>query len=152
MSTTAVADLAGLYLEDETAWLDRMAELARSRQADEIDWANLAEYLAEMAGRDRREVESRLAVLLAHILKWTYQPDRRSNGWRATIIEQRHELVRHASRGVLRRHAEEVLGDAYREAVERAAAETGIAENAVPAECSYSLPQLLEFDPAGDDE
>jgi len=105
--------LPALYERDETAWLEAMAELARDGRAEDLDLGHLAEYLFDMARRDRREVESRLAVLLSHLLKWTYQPDRRSRGWRATVIEQRQELNRLAGRGVLRNHAQEVLADVY---------------------------------------
>ena len=79
-----------------------MAELIRLGRLDEIDYPNLAEYLADMARRDRLEVESRLAVLIVHALKWTHQPDRRSGNWKATIIEQRQELEGLGSRGALR--------------------------------------------------
>ena len=135
--------LPALYERDETAWLEAMAELARDGRAEDLDLGHLAEYLFDMARRDRREVESRLAVLLSHLLKWTDQPDHRSRGWRATVIEQRQELNRLAGRGVLRNHAQEVLADVYTEAVERAAAETGALRDRFPAECPYTLDELL---------
>ena len=140
------AALPDLYEADETGWLEAMAELIGQGRTDELDFPHLREYLADMARRDRREVESRLATLLAHVLKWVHQHDRRSSGWRATVIEQRQELARLTDRGVLRNHAEAVLGDAYAEAVERAAAETGLPATAFPADCPYSLDQLLSAD------
>ena len=79
-----------------------MAELAAQGRLEELELSNLAEYLSEMARRDRREVKSRLTVLLAHLLKWRYQPDHRSGSWRGTIVTQRQELANLASRGVLR--------------------------------------------------
>lgn len=135
--------LPALYERDETAWLEAMAELARDGRAENLDLGHLADYLFDMARRDRREVESRLAVLLSYLLKWTYQPDHPSRGWRATVIEQRQELNRLAGRGVLRNHAQEVLADVYTEAVERAAAETGAARDRFPAVCPYTLDELL---------
>src|SRR5882724_3211235 len=111
---------SGLYEQDETAWLEAMSELIRLGRLDEVDYPNLADYLADMARRDRREVESRLTVLLTHALKWAHQPDHRSGSWRGTIIEQRQELEGLVSRGVLRNHAEAVLADTYRKAIERA--------------------------------
>lgn len=146
--TRTVLPLTELYLEDETAWLDAMADRIRAGAHAELDYANLEEYLSDMARRDRREVESRLVVLLMHILKWMYQPDQRTGSWRGSIVEQRQELIRLASRGVLRNHAESVLNEAYTEAVERAVAETGIAIEAFPAECEYSVDELLAFDPS----
>ncbi|MGA8348027.1 MAG: DUF29 domain-containing protein [Isosphaeraceae bacterium] len=113
MSVRMIDLLPALYERDETAWLEAMAELARDGWAEDLDLGHLAEYLFDRARRDRREVESRLAVLLSHLLKWTDQPDHRSRGWRATVIEQRQELNRLAGPGVLRNHAQEVLADVY---------------------------------------
>jgi hypothetical protein len=79
-------------------------------------------------------------------LKWTHQDDRRSGSWKATIVEQRQELEGLVSRGVLRNHAEAVLADVYRKAVERAAAETGLAAESLPTACPYTLDQLLSAD------
>src|SRR5437016_3093353 len=92
MSTVASDNLARVYEENETAWLDISARLIREGRRDELDYDNLCEFLEAMAKRDRREVESRLAVLLAHLLKRTYQPQGRSRNWQATIEGQRHEL------------------------------------------------------------
>jgi hypothetical protein len=135
--------LAALYEADETAWLEATSGLLRSGRWDQIDTGTLAEYLADMARRDRREVESRLTVLIVHVLKWFHQPERRSGNWRATIIEQRQELEGLVDRGVLRNHAEALLSDVYLKAVERAAAETGLQREEFPATCPYTLDQLL---------
>jgi len=143
MIQKAVAVLPDLYESDETAWLEAMADLIERGRWSDLDYGHLKEYLTDMARRDRREVESRLVVLIAHVLKWMYQPDQRTRGWRATIIEQRQELSRLASGGVLRKHAQAVLSAAYADAVERAVAETGLAVASFPSECPYTLDQLL---------
>ena len=128
-----------------------MADLLGAGSIADLDLGSLREYLTDMAKRDRREVESRLVVLLLHALKWEHQPGQRSRSWRGTIVEQRQELRRAAGRGVLRNHAEAVLPEAYREAVERASAETGLPAGAFPAECGYTVDELLSLDPAPDD-
>lgn len=143
MKMEQVASLSALYEEDETAWLEAMTELLRLGRLDELDYPNLAEYLTDMARRDRREVESRLTVLLTHLLKWANQPDRRSGSWKGTIVAQRQELEGLVTRGVLRNHAEAVLADVYQKAVERAAAETGLAPDTFPTTCPFTLDQLL---------
>lgn len=139
----AASELSRLYDADETAWLEGMVDLIRQGRCEDLDFAHLEEYLSDMARRDRREVKSRLTVLLAHVLKWFHQPEQRSGSWRGTIIEQRQELAELVTRGILRNHAEAVLADAYAEAVERAGAETGLAAGSFPDECPYSLEQLL---------
>ena len=146
MTATEVDTLPELYEQDETAWLERMADLAGERQFDIMDFNNLAEYLGDMARRDRREVQSRLTTLLAHILKWLYQPDRRTGGWHATVLHQQSELADMASTGVLRSHAEDVLANSYANAVKQAAAETGRSHDQFPPQCPYALDSLLTAD------
>ena len=146
MATAPSTSFELLYEHDETAWLEAMAELIRLGRLEEVDYVSLAEYLADMARRDRREVESRLTVLIAHVLKWVKFPDRRSGSWKTTIVEQRQELEALVSRGVLRNHAEETLAEVYLRAVERAAAETGFSADTFPTTCSYTLDQLLSVD------
>jgi hypothetical protein len=142
--TSTVSDL---YLEDETAWLELMAERIKAGELRDLDYSNLGEYLADMAKRDRREVESRLIVLLIHILKWEYQPDQRTRSWSGSILEQGDELTSHADRGVLRLHAEAYLPEAYRKAVRRAAAETGLPVSTFPSDCKYTLAEILDYLP-----
>lgn len=139
-------DLSTLYEADETAWLDAMVNLIERGQLAELDYGNLSEYLADRARSDRREVKSRLATLMAYLLKWTYQPEQRTRSWQATIAEQRQELEGLVASGVLRQHAERVLDDAYAHAIERAAVETGRAQEAFPSECPYSVHELLSRD------
>ena len=88
MFPTTQESMAALYEADETAWLETTAELLRTGQIDRIDFEVLEEYLTDMAKRDRREVESRLVTLIAHLLKWENQSERRSGSWRATILER----------------------------------------------------------------
>jgi len=143
--------LTDLYLEDEVAWLDAMADLLRAGNRADLDYANLTEFLTDMAISERREVENRLMVLLAHILKWLHQPARRGGGWHATILEQQFQLSRHVDRGVLRNHAKASLADCYADAVKIAAAETKLPAETFPAECEYTLAEVLAFDPAAAD-
>lgn len=136
-------DWSILFERDETAWLDAMAHLARVGRHDLLDLPSLAEYLDTMGRRDRREVHSRLTLLIAHVLKWNHQGDQRSRSWKATIVVQRQELGELIESGVLRAFAEDDLERAYRHAVEQATAETGLPETEFPVECPYLLSELL---------
>lgn len=146
MIQRAAENLSSLYEADETAWLDAMAELIREGLHERLDYDHLREYLEDMANRDRREVESRMTVLIAHLLKWTHQPRKRTRSWRGTIITQQQELADEVQGGVLRNHAKAVLPKVYAKAVKRAAAETGLPAKRFPAECPYTLDQLLSED------
>ena len=143
MVATEQLPLSVLYEHDETAWLEVMSNLAAEGRYAEMDHRNLSEYLADMAKRDRREVFSRLVVLLSHLLKWEYQPERRSGSWRGTIREQRRELRQLLESGTLRHHAEAVLADAYAEARRQAADETELNLDVFPTEDARGLDELL---------
>lgn len=143
MVQQVVEVLPDLYESDETAWLEAMSDLIQQGRYDELDYAHLGEYLTDMARRDRREVKSRLTLLIAHLLKWAHQADKRTGSWRCTIVAQRQELVDALGQGVLRNHAEAVLAKAYSGGVEQAAAETGLPTETFPGECPYTLDQLL---------
>lgn len=138
-----------LYLRDETAWLDATAELVRAGRLDLVDTGSLAEYLTDMAIKDRREVLSRMIVLLAHLLKWQFQPNFRSGSWRATIGLQKGELIDLLESGTLRNHADDVLTKAYERAISAAVSDTGLPESAFPSACPYTVEQLLTADLLG---
>ena len=135
--------LATLIELDETAWLDRTAELVRAGRYDQLDAAALAEFLTDMARRDRREVSSRLVVLLVHLLKWEQQPERRSGSWLGTILDQQRALRELLESGTLHNHAFSVLAVTYADARKQAAAETGLARDAFPEECPWDLDGAL---------
>lgn len=136
--------LSKLYEQDETAWLEQTARLVKERKYKEIDRKNLAEYLSDMARRDRREVLSRLTSLLVHLIKWDYQPSKRSRSWKSTILAQQDELRFDLGSQTLRSHAEKTLAKAYARAVVRAAAETGLREDKFPLTCPYTIDELLQ--------
>jgi len=94
--------------------------------------------------RDKREVRSRLALVLMHLLKWQYQPTHRGASWRCTINEQRSELtLLFGDSPSLRRVAEESLGKCYDIARKRAADETGLALSFFPEDSPWTLEQAL---------
>lgn len=132
-----------LYEQDETAWLEQTAGLVAQRRFGEIDHEHLSEYLADMARRDRREVLSRLTVLLTHLLKWERQPEQRAGSWQATILHQRQELRDLLESRTLENYAREVLARAYERAVKQAALETGAEESAFPAACPWPLEEVV---------
>jgi hypothetical protein len=154
MSTAEALELSLLYERDETAWLEAMSALAADGRHAEMDYRNLSEYLADMALRDRREVYSRLAVLLTHILKWEHQPDRRSTLAAKTILEQRSELTQVFESGTLRNHAKVVLTKAYADARRRAAVETDLPLSVFPVEDARGIDDFLtepDVVPGGDE-
>ena len=135
--------LSELFDLDETAWLDEMARLLDERRLEDLDIPHLSEYLRDMARRDKREVLSRLTVLLAHLLKWEHQPDQRSGCWQATIDNQHDELSDLLESGTLRRHAAEIMPRAYERARRQAIVEANLNEANVPIDCTITLDSAL---------
>lgn len=133
------------YEQDLALWYARQAGLLRERRFDQLDLENLIEEL-EVAGKNlRRELRSRLRVLLMHLLKCQFQHERISGSWRGTLNEQRNEIRDllaenpSFSPGVL-----QVAAKVYPEAVEDAASETGLPESTFPGANPYSRDQLLD--------
>ena len=75
--------------QDFALWTKQQADLLRQGRWEELDASNIAEQLEDMGSSRERELESRLGVLLAHSLKWRYQPERCGKSWRSMIKEQR---------------------------------------------------------------
>jgi Domain of unknown function DUF29 len=143
-------DTAALYDRDFYEWTVRNAELLRSGRLEEADLEHLAEEIEDLGDRHRREIRSRLVVLVKHLLKWSMQPQRRytesgSSSWLSTIREQRRQLADLLEEAPsLRRYAEEGLLKAHRDAVKEASAETGIPIRQFPEQCPFGFEQVLE--------
>ncbi|KML69999.1 DUF29 domain-containing protein [Pectobacterium peruviense] len=81
------------YETDVVAWANEQAELLRSGKFSEIDCKNVAEEIADVGKSEQRELASRMAVLIAHLLKWKYQPERRGSSWEKTVKAQRKDVA-----------------------------------------------------------
>jgi len=148
MTAAPAMPLTELYEADETAWLDAMAMLIAERRTSEFDLPNLQEFLESMANRDRRETFSRMVVLLVHLLKWEYQPDRRSDSWTDTIRNQRFELELLLESGTLSNHIREEFERAYGKSRKQVSQQTSLDIDVFPFECPWTLEQILADDDA----
>jgi hypothetical protein len=134
-----------LYDRDFHAWTEQQARLLRSDQVRDADLVHIAEEIETLGASERRELESRLKVLLMHLLKWRHQPDARSSGWIGTIDEQRDQidtLLRQSPS--LRRLVTEYMGYAYPKARRSAAHETGLPQALFPEQCPFVEEQVLD--------
>ena len=135
---------SSLYITDFPTWLDRQILALKYRNGEILDWDNLAQELTVMGISEKNELKSRLIVLLAHLLKWQYQPNKRSISWFTTIANQRDDLqdLLEENPG-LRQYVPELLIKAYRNARREAAAETGLKLETFPDVYSYGIEQIL---------
>jgi Domain of unknown function DUF29 len=137
-----------LYDADLLAWLEQQAGYLRAGQLDRLDVAHLIEELEAMGGSQRRDLKSRLEILLMHMLKRDAQPRRRSRSWQSTIVEQRARIADLLEQSPsLRNGMEEVARQAFAVAVKRAAIETGLKRSAFPAASPYGVAAILEDEP-----
>ena len=145
--TTAVpihSPAARLYDEDFYDWTISTALLLRQRRFAEIDIAHLAEELEDMGKRERRSLKSHIRHVTLHLLKWQYQPDKRSPSWRQSIRNGRieiHELL-HDSPSLVSQ-VPQILEDEYPAARADAIDETGLAEGTFPVKCPFTVEQVL---------
>ncbi len=137
------------YEQDFQAWALWNAALLRAGKLGDIDVFHIAEELESMGASERRELQSRLQVLLCHLLKHPYQPERRGKSWLLTIGHQRDAIDRllkqSPSLRPLLENAEE-MADIYAKAVRDAVIETDLDRHTFPARCPYAIDQMLDDD------
>ena len=138
---------ASLHDLDFHAWTQEQLRLIRSGRLDELDLSHLQEEIESMGASERRELGNRLAVLLAHLLKWQFQPERRGVSWRLTIEEQRQRSARVLRQNPsLKSRLDEIFQDAYADARLVSARETGLDKRAFPDEPPYSVDQAFDVE------
>jgi hypothetical protein len=140
------------YEVDFFAWTQEQARILRGRRTLGLDWDNLAEEIDSMGRRDRRELERRLRLILHHLLKWQVQPGLRGPSWRNTLIEQRRQAEKLLKESPsLRPQLRGLCDEAYPDAVRDAANDTGLRPQTFPAECAFSIDQILDPEYLPDD-
>jgi hypothetical protein len=126
--------------------------LLRSGDLSAAGVEHIALEIESMGKTEKRELVSRLAVLLLHLLKWQFQPDRRGNSWRLSIANARDQLSDHLSdTPSLMARMSEALATSYRYARRDASRETELDETPFPAICPWPFDQITGegFWPAG---
>ena len=136
---------APLYEGDFVAWLKDQAQRARRGETEDLDLENIAEELEGMARSDRREIRSRLAVLLIDLLKCATHPKRLSSAWLGTIADQRDgiaDLIEDSPS--LRNYPAEILERCYPKARRDAARQMRLPESAFPEKCPFKVEDILD--------
>jgi len=136
-----------LYEQDFFRWTQTTAALIRAGKWQDVDVDAVAEELESLGKRERRELGSRLQVLVIHLLKWRFQPSERSGSWRSTIWGQRTEILAlRDDSPSLRQQLPAMLARRYPRARVQAAAETGLPEETLPQACPWTTQQLVDAD------
>jgi Domain of unknown function DUF29 len=135
------------YETDFYAWANEQAKILRSGNLAQADIENIAEEIESMGKTEKRELVSRLTVLLLHLLKWQFQPKKRGSSWEVSIKVQRFQTRDHiADNPSLKGQLSHYIMSAYHVAKLEALNETGMDKQVFPETCPYSFEQIMNDD------
>lgn len=137
--------MTNLYSTDFNLWIEQTITALKSGDIQTLDLENLIEEIEAMTRSDKREIFNRLKVLITHLLKCQYQPQKKTNSWIKTINEQRDqiELVL-ADSPSLRPYLTSKLGEIYKKAKRDAVTETKLTPETFPTDCPFTEEQILD--------
>jgi hypothetical protein len=139
--------LSNLYDTDFYQWTREQARLLSEGKWHELDVADLAEEIESLGKSERNALSSFLDVIVLHLLKLMYQPERTSRRWRSSIIEHRRRAHRRLRLSPsLRREVADMITDAYTSVRRQTAAETGLPLETFPETCPWTAEQVLDDD------
>jgi hypothetical protein len=136
--------MATTYENDIVAWAKEQAYLLRSGKLSVLDIKHIAEEIEDVGKSEQRELASRMSVLLSHLLKWHYQPERQSSSWQRTVKEQRKAVLRRLKNTPSLKvsiNDKEWLEDVWGDAVSIAIQETGM--DCFPEACPWTIANML---------
>lgn len=132
------------YEDDLFTWAQEQVALLRQGRFEEIDAVHIADELSDVGNEQLDKLESAIAVLTMHLLKWDYQPDRHSRSWALTIAEQRRRIEKLLKKNPgLTSQLEEAVADGCADGRNRALIETELAYDVLPETCPYPFEDLM---------
>jgi hypothetical protein len=141
--------MGNTYDADVVAWASEQAALLRAGRLSDLDIEHIAEEIEDVGKSEQRELASRMAVLLSHLLKWEYQPERREGSWEDTIRTRRERIERRICKTPSLKASltdADWQADAWDDAVDDAVKETGIARKVFPKSCPWTKEQIMSQD------
>jgi hypothetical protein len=133
------------YEKDVVAWANEQAGFIRAGRFDLLDLENIAEEIEDVGKSEQRELESRMAVLLAHLLKWQFQPERRGASWAVTIRTQRDRSNLRLRKTPSLKYSladTDWMSDVWADAVDQAAKDTNL--DIFPLSCPWDMADVLK--------
>lgn len=133
------------YDADFYGWTQEQAALLKAGRLAELDIENLLEEVETMGRSEKRELDSRLTVLLLHLLKWQYQPIRRGRNWQLTIEGQRINFSETLDENPsLKPQLGTILKKAYAKSLIKTSQETALDKQTFPRSCPWTFAQILD--------
>ncbi|WP_319422433.1 DUF29 domain-containing protein [Pleurocapsa sp. FMAR1] len=142
IDTVAIKDL---YQTDYLLWLQETSQLLKAKDFERLDLENLIEEIESLGRSEQNKLISSLRLIYQHLLKWQYQPDKRSKSWSNTISRERDNISDYLEdtpslKNLLQDKT--ILTKAYQRGKRDAMRETGV--NNFPQESPYSVKQTLD--------
>ena len=132
------------YETDLLEWANYTAHLLREQRWAEVDWEHLIEEVEDLGKSERSAIGSQLERIMLHLLKWEYQPERRSDSWLDSITDGRSQIQRKIEDSPsLKTYPDQILSQEYRRASRGAARQTELDIAIFPSTCPYSTEQVL---------
>ncbi|MDJ0597378.1 MAG: DUF29 domain-containing protein [Crocosphaera sp.] len=133
-----------LYETDINEWVEQQVKLIKQKQYAQVDWDNIIEEIEDLSKRERDKFLSAIRLIIHHLLKWEYQPEKRSNSWLTTIRRERNNLTFYLedTPSLKKYWTGEEFERNYRRAKADAVNETGLSEWHFPEKCPYSVEQI----------
>ncbi len=139
--------LTNLYECDFNLWVEATAQILREGRLTELDVVNLLEEVESMGISNKLALNSDLVVVLLHLLKWQYQPNKRTRSWEKSIAEHRRRIdERFESSPSLKRYYLQIFDKCYRNARKQAKIETRLPLAHFPEVCPFTSEQVLDED------
>ena len=139
-----------LYEQDFYLWIQETVEILKKGQLEQLDIENLIEEVDSMGKSQRKELKTRLTVLIEHLLKlqyWTTEKDYNARGWRNTIVEQRRQIVYMlVDSPSLKAMVNDMFLDCYQDARNDTLRKYQLPLTLFPQECPFSLLEVLDPD------
>jgi hypothetical protein len=134
-----------LYEADFYAWTLEQSKLLQSGNLQKLDIVNLVEEIESLGKQQRQDLRNRLGILIGHLLKWDYQPEKRSKSWRVTIRSQRREIETiFTDNPSLKPYLPEAIAKGHRAGLDLVALETSLDYQDLPEDPIYTVQQLLD--------
>lgn len=133
-----------LYETDINEWVEQQVHLIKQKQYEQVDWDNVIEEIEDLSKRERDKFLSAIRLVIHHLLKWEYQPEKRSQSWLITIRRERNNLAFYLEEtpSLKKYWIGKEFERNYRRAKADAVNETGLSEWNFPEKCPYSVEQI----------
>lgn len=136
-----------LYEQDYYLWLQETVKTLDERRLSELDIQNLIAEIADMGINQKKSVKSNLIVIIWHLLKYKYEPERRSKSWQLTLLEHRDRLIEDFENSPsLKPYFYQIFDQCYHKAKQKASIETGLPLSTFPDMCPFTTEEILNLE------